>query len=182
MTHKPQHQSGASLIEVLIAMLILSFGMLSLAGMLAYSVQLPKLSAFRATATILAAGHIERMRANPTGFASGDYGETMTFNATLPNVTPCTYPLCTAPSIAALDKDETNRAVRRELPLGGMRMVCNGACTNYDGDLWIIWQEPETLAALNAANSDECPNPLTTPTFTAFPSPQPRCLHIRFKL
>jgi type IV pilus assembly protein PilV len=176
------HQSGASLIEVLVAILVLSFGMLALGSMMAYSVQLPKLAAYRAMATTLAASHIERMRANPAGFATGSYSETMTFNATLPSASSCNYPACTAATIASFDKSESNVAIRRELPSGGMRMTCTAACSNLDGDLWVIWQEPSTFAALNAPNSDECPDPTTSPTFTAFTSPQPRCLHIRFKL
>lgn len=176
------HQSGASLIEVLVAVLLLSFGMLSLGSMLAYAVQMPKLAAYRAAAANLAASHIERMRANTAGFASESYKETMTYNATLATVSPCTYPNCTPDLIAAFDKNETSLAIRRELPLGGMRMTCNGACTDLDGDLWVIWQEPSTFAALNTADSDECPDATAAPTFTAFTSPRPRCLHVRFKL
>lgn len=178
------HQSGASLIEVLVAILLLSFGMLSLGGMLAYAVQMPKLAAYRAAAANLAAGHIERMRANAIGFAGGSYSETMSYNvATLPSVTPCAYPDCTADSIADLDKDETGRAIRRELPsFAGMRMTCKGPCTDLDGDIWIIWQEPTTFAELNTTNADECPDPAAAPAFVAFSSPKPRCLHVRFKL
>ncbi len=179
---RSDHQSGASLIEVLVAILVLSFGMLALGGMMAYAVQMPKLAAYRATATNLAASHIERMRANPAGFRAGNYTETMTFNATLPTVSPCAYPACTADSIATLDKNATNGALRRELPSGGMRMTCTGACTALDGDLWVIWQEPSTFATLDALNSDECPDPSASPSFTAFPTPKPRCLRIRFKL
>jgi type IV pilus assembly protein PilV len=170
---RPLHlsrQLGASLLEVLVAILILSFGMLALSGMLAFSVQMPKLAAYRATATSLAAGHIERMRANPQGFALDDYKETMTYNSTLPVVTACTYPSCTPDTIAALDKNDTNQAVRKQLPVGGMR------------DIWIIWQEPSTFAALDTATSDECPDPTAAPTFSPFTAPKPRCLHVRFKL
>ena len=81
MPTKLSRQLGASLLEVLVAILILSFGMLALSGMLAFSVQMPKLAAYRATATALAASHIERMRANPQGFAVGAYKETMTYNS-----------------------------------------------------------------------------------------------------
>lgn len=179
---RAEYQSGASLIEVLVAILVLSFGMLALGGMMAFAVQMPKLAAYRATATNLAASHIERMRANPAGFAAGNYSETMTFNATLPSVSPCVYPACTPASIAALDKNDSNVAIKRELPLGGMRMTCTGACTGLDGDLWVIWQEPSTFATLDALNSDECPDPSASPTFTAFTTPKPRCLRIRFKL
>jgi type IV pilus assembly protein PilV len=177
----PKSEAGASLIEVLVAILILSFGMLSMGSMMAYAVQMPKLAAYRATAANLAASHIERMRANPAGFAADSYTETMTYNVSLPIVNPCAYPSCTPDSIATLDKNETNQAIRRELPSGGMRLTCTGPCTDRDGDLWVIWQEPSTFAAL-AANSDECPDASATPSFSAFTSPQPRCLHIRFKL
>jgi type IV pilus assembly protein PilV len=182
---RPLHlsrQLGASLLEVLVAILILSFGMLALSGMLAFSVQMPKLAAYRAAATSLAAGHIERKRANPQGFALDDYKETMTYNGTLPVVTACTYPSCMPDTIAALDKNDTNQAVRKQLPLGGMRVTCNGPCTNRDGDIWIIWQEPSTFASLDTATSDECPDPTVAPTFAPFTAPKPRCMHVRFKL
>jgi type IV pilus assembly protein PilV len=182
MRPSPSRQLGASLLEVLVAILILSFGMLALSGMLAFAVQMPKLAAYRATATALAASHIERMRANPAGFALDSYKETMTYNATLPVVTTCTYPGCTPDTIAALDKDETNHAIRNQLPQGGMRVTCNGPCADLDGDIWVIWQEPSTFASLDVTTSDECPDPSITPIFTAFVSPLPRCLHIRFKL
>lgn len=177
-------QSGASLIEVLVSILLLSFGMLSLASMLAYAVQLPKLAAYRATAANLAASHVERMRANTAGFALDAYQETMSYGATLPSITACVYPACTADTIATFDRNETNQAIRRDLPgnTAGMRVTCNGACSTLDGDIWIIWQEPSTFSALSATNSDECPDPATAPSFTAFTDPPPRCLHIRFKL
>ncbi|MDO9359478.1 MAG: type IV pilus modification protein PilV [Polaromonas sp.] len=177
-------QSGASLIEVLVAILLLSFGMLSLASMMAYAVQMPKLSAYRATAANLAASHVERMRANTAGFALDAYKETMTYGANLASVSPCAYPACTADTIATLDKNATNQAIRSELPgnTAGMRLTCTGACSALDGDLWIMWQEPSTFSSLSAGTSDECPDPATAPSFTAFTDPAPRCLHIRFKL
>ena len=55
-----QQQRGATLIEVLVAVLILSFGLLSLGAMLSYAVQLPKLSGHRMIATNIASDHIER--------------------------------------------------------------------------------------------------------------------------
>jgi type IV pilus assembly protein PilV len=166
-------QHGSSLIEVLVTILILSFGMLSLAGMMAYAVQLPKLSAYRATAMMLATGHVERMRSNIAGYTGGAYNENMTFNGTLAT-SNCAYPNCDAAAIAAQDKSLSNAEIRRELPLGGMRMVCNGACTAREGDLWILWQEPSTFAAISQGN-DECP---AASTYTG----TPRCVHIRFKL
>jgi type IV pilus assembly protein PilV len=185
MRHPLSRQLGASLLEVLVAILILSFGMLALSGMLAYAVQMPKLAAYRAAATSLAASHIERMRANPQGFSKDNYIVGMTYGVeSLPILlTPCEYPSCTPDSIAERDKDETGKAIRNQLPgRAGMRVICKGACTALDGDLWIIWQEPTTFAALDTGSSDECPDRTVAPTFAAFTDPQPRCLHVRFKL
>ena len=119
-----RRQAGASLIEILVTILILSFGMLALSGMMAYAVQMPKLSAYRATAVMLATSHVERMRANVDGFIGGSYDETMTYKQTVTNTVPCAYPSCSAANIAAADKNEMNNIVRRELPEGGVRMVC----------------------------------------------------------
>lgn len=177
-------QRGASLIEVLVSMLILSFGMLALSGMLAYAVQMPRLSAYRSTAVMLAAAHIERMRANPAGFTGGAYNTTMTYNSPYPNLAaPCVYPNCVPGTIADFDNFQMNSTLRRELPLGGMRMVCNGPCANNEGDLWVMWHEPTTFAALDSTSSDQCPSPAAAPPFAAAVfSFQPRCIHVRFRL
>jgi type IV pilus assembly protein PilV len=172
-------QGGSSLIEVLVTILILSFGMLSLSGMLAYAVQMPKMSAYRATAVMLANGHVEKMRANIDGYVAGSYDETMTFDQTITVITPCSYPSCDSAGIADKDQYESNQEIRRELPQGGMRMV-RSTSNAREGDLWVMWQEPTTFAAINAASSDECPDPTAAPAFTF--SVQPRCIHLRFKL
>lgn len=183
MANTLNQERGATLIEVLVAILVLSFGMLALAGMMAYSVQLPKFAAYRATAAVLAADHVERIRANASGFAQDFYKETMTYGQTPTPHTPCVYPNCTAQLLAQLDKFESNQAIRAALPQGGMRVTCNGACTSLSGDLWVMWQEPTTFASLGAATSDECPDATVAPTFTPFTAAnQPRCLHIKFQL
>ena len=69
LTRKSQFQMGSSLIEVLVAVVLLSLGMLSLGISLSFAVQMPRLSGYRATAINLAVSHIERIRANPGGFA-----------------------------------------------------------------------------------------------------------------
>jgi hypothetical protein len=101
----------------------------------------------------------------------------------------CTYggTQCTADTMATRDKHETKYALQKQLtPTAGMRVRCSGdptpVCTDLDGDLWIMWQEPSTFASLDTPSSDECPASGTSPTFSAFTSPKPRCLHIRFKL
>jgi type IV pilus assembly protein PilV len=176
MTHSQRsRERGASLIEVLVAILILAFGILALGGMLAYSVQLPKLAAMRATAVMLASAHVEKMRANRTGFANNTYLENSTFNLPLTPVVACAYPTCDANSLATADLYQSSLAIRNALPQGGIRVTCQGACSTQEGDLWVMWQEPGSASALNAAWSDECPD-------LPFVAPFPRCVHIRFKL
>lgn len=192
----PQGQMGASLIEVLVAILLLSFGMLALGAMLSFAVQAPKLSAYRATAANLAASHVERIRANPEGFSNDRYtaalhGSTWTTDVISPTSSDCTHPSCTESTLAAMDVQATRGAVRRELPAGDIVMWCSTpaapttavTCTRTThGNLWIIWQEPSTNSLLGAS-SDYCP-PSVTSTYTGYPtSPTPaRCLYLRFKI
>ena len=184
-------QSGATLIEVLVAILILSFGMLSLGAMMSFGVQLPKLSGYRATAANLASSHIERIRANPNAFTSNLYSaglnETSAWSFTDIALSDCTYSTpCTESTLATMDIAATRRAVRRELPGGDMIMWCNTAPANTSsacaktsyGNLWIVWQEPSTFAALNPASSDNCPAEATT----VYSAPAPRCLYVKFKI
>ena len=176
-------QSGASLIEVLVAILLLSFGMLALGAMLSFAVQAPKLSNNRAIASMFAAGHIERIRANPQGFAANAYTSALSYDGTFDTIalSDCTHPACNATSLATMDNAATNQAVRTALPAGGMMMKCDTptTCTQDSyGNLWIVWQEPSTMAALNPTSSDNCPSEVTG----IYTSPAPRCLYIRFKI
>lgn len=194
MLARTQNQDGASLIEVLVAILLLSFGMLSLGAMLSFAVQAPKLSAYRATASNLASSHVERMRANPEGFANDRYtadlnGSSWSFTDIA--VSDCSYPNCTETTLATMDIQATRHAVRQELPAGDMEMWCSTpsapttatSCTkSTQGNLWIIWQEPNTNSLLGSS-SDQCPSDVTS-AYTGYPtSPTPaRCLYLRFKI
>lgn len=188
MTYKKSSQQGASLIEVLVAILILSFGMLALGGMISYAIQMPKLAAYRTTATMQSAAFIERMRANKPGFLAGSYastsGEPMTYNKVAPAVYlsgSCSYPNCNSQQIAQFDSKESLQTLRRELStLSGMRVICNVTCASGEGELWIMWDEPSQYQSLNLSGSDECPD--LTGTTAAFGTTPPRCVHIRFKL
>ncbi|MFZ3042068.1 MAG: type IV pilus modification protein PilV [Thiobacillus sp.] len=67
-------QSGFTLLEVLVAMLVLSIGLLGLAGLMASSMRNNQ-SAYHSTqATWLAYDILDRMRANRAGALAGGYG------------------------------------------------------------------------------------------------------------
>lgn len=170
-------QAGSSLIEVLVAVLLLSFGILALGTLLSFSVQMPKLAAYRATATNLASSHIERIRANP----NGDYTSNLSYDGSFTKVkTADCLKACTAELRSLMDKKYTENAARVELPAGGLKVACDTILDSRvncpSGNLWVVWQEPSTVAAINSANSDNCPPEVTD----NFKDPMPRCLYVRF--
>ena len=179
-------QGGFSLVEVLVAVLLLSLGILTLSSTLSFSVQAPKLSGYRASAVNLASSYVERMRANAEGFANGAYDQPSSYDGSRsPQETAqsdrCAYPDCNLVSMATMDFVDLKVAVRMDLPFGGafmQRDVQNGVASRTDGNLWILWQEPGGVAMLNAATSDNCPTEITSHDAV----PAPHCLYVRFKL
>ncbi|MFZ3127389.1 MAG: type IV pilus modification protein PilV [Rhodoferax sp.] len=100
---------GFSLIEVMVTIVILAFGMLGVAGLLVGGVSNAASSEATAKATQLAGDMADRMRANPTVAISAT-SEYITAYADAPASTPST--------IAQKDKSEWLRALAAQLPDG----------------------------------------------------------------
>lgn len=66
-------QRGFSLVEALLALLVLTFGLLGIATLQLSGVSKNRLTFERSQAALLANEIVERIRANPTGAANGDY-------------------------------------------------------------------------------------------------------------
>lgn len=78
----PRHSAGVGLIEVLIAVAILAFGMLGIAAMQATTLRNSQSAAERSEAAIATYAILERMRANYNAAANGSYDlAAMTCNA-----------------------------------------------------------------------------------------------------
>jgi len=180
-------QRGASLLEVLVTMLLLSFGMLALAGMQAYSVAAQKNAANRAIASALASELAELVRLNPVGLATDKYeAVTMLPNAPLPATTTalCTFPNCTTDSLAARDVATFRGRVRESLPKGGVKLIRPGGIASQ-ADIWILWEEAEVLdnkrveggtTTSAEIHSDNCPADAAALT------PLPRCFYMKVQL
>jgi type IV pilus assembly protein PilV len=180
-------QSGASLLEVLVAMLLLSFGMLALAGMQAYSVSAQKNAANRAIASALAGELAELIRLNPDGLATKKYdGINMLPNAVLPVITSalCTFPNCTTDTLADRDIATVRSRVRELLSKGGVELIRPAGSTTQ-ADIWILWEEPAVFDNTRTAggttqsaelHSDNCP------TDAKALNPLPRCFYLRVQL
>jgi type IV pilus assembly protein PilV len=69
-------QRGVTLIEVLVAILIFSIGVMGVAGMLVMSARSTHSAYLRSQVTFLAQGMVDRMQANPVGVWTGDYNGT----------------------------------------------------------------------------------------------------------
>jgi type IV pilus assembly protein PilV len=76
--HRKQHQSGASMIELLVSLLIFSFGMLGLAGLQVRSLSLSQSSLYRSQATALADDILDRMRADRDNALAGNWNTALT--------------------------------------------------------------------------------------------------------
>lgn len=106
-------QSGFSLLEVLVAMLVLSIGLLGLAGLMASSMRNNQ-SAYHSTqATWLAYDILDRMRANSTGALAGAYSAANT----LGSPADCSTEAPTG-SIAAQDIGGWKNMIACALPVG----------------------------------------------------------------
>jgi len=173
---------GASLIEILVSVLVLSFGLLAIGNMMAYAMQLPKVAGNRAIASTLAIDLTERMRANAAAFTANKYG-TLTYTGTseVPAVDAaqrCAYPNCTPETLALQDLHDIAREARMQLPSGGVHVENPGA--GGDGRVFVLWKEAASAGSLGKSGElyagDICPALVSTLTASA-----PRCVMVRFK-
>lgn len=115
-------QSGFTLLEVLVAMLVLSIGLLGLAGLMASSMRNNQ-SAYHSTqATWLAYDILDRMRANRAGALAGEYAAANALGS------PATCST-TAPtgSIAARDIGGWKNMIACALPVGDGAIIVTPA-------------------------------------------------------
>lgn len=94
-------QRGVSLIEVMVAVLVFSVGLLGLSGLLAMAARSNDAAYLRTQVTFLAGGMAERMRANLIAVWNGDYdGEA----AAGGHASACVATACTPAELARRDK------------------------------------------------------------------------------
>lgn len=118
-----RHDRGFTLLEALIALLVLTIGLLGAASMLLSSVRNSHNSYLRSQASFIADSLIERMRANPLGIWRGQYNGNL--NAATPAAPTCASTGCTPTQISGTDRAAIASQVLQHLP-GGVGSV---ACT-----------------------------------------------------
>jgi len=106
-------QSGFSLLEVLIAVVILSVGLLGLAGMQVTSLQYVTSSLQRTQATSLAYDILDRIRANPNGVYTTGLGDAASGYSG-----DCLTKDCSATEMSTFDLSEWKTSIEDLLPRG----------------------------------------------------------------
>jgi type IV pilus assembly protein PilV len=164
-------QNGFSLLEMMIAVLIMSFGVAGAALLMAATIQYNKSTQYQMVAQQIANQLAESMRANTDGFMADAYAKADTFSSsnTAASVPSCAVSAaCTIGEIASIDKAKTANALVQSLPGGDFNVQRNG----NRADIWIMWLEPSSASiSLGTAN---CRIAAVSGI-----SPAPRCLYWR---
>ncbi len=105
------------MIDVLVALVVLSIGLLGLAGLQATGLRYNHGAYLRTQATLLAYDMADRMRANQTGVNAGDY-DSIGFTTSLAKDCSLSTVTCTPAEIAQYDAYEWSQDSRNLLPKG----------------------------------------------------------------
>ncbi len=176
-------QRGATLIEVLVSILLLSLGVLAMAAMQANTIQYGKASEFRSLATLLANDLADRMRANnPSGT------DMTAYNLIAPYARPTSAPAeaapacnlaheCTFTEMAAFDLAQWRRNVYNQLPEGTAFVSVSAKDVKpATADIWIAWTDPASASGTEKVPAvDTCPSTFKQPD-------QVRCMYFHIVL
>jgi type IV pilus assembly protein PilV len=141
-----RNSSGFTLIEVLVTIVVVSIGLLGLAGLQINGLRANMSSEARSKATLLANDIVERMRANPLGVEAGAYSGITVDAASCAapaklcgNTSTSTAVSCTAGEMAAFDvwvwgcgtaaTGVQGGGVTNQLPSGTARVDCADSIT-----------------------------------------------------
>ena len=152
MTHRIKHfrnkQQGFTLLEVLIALLVLSIGLLGLAALQTTGLRSNEMASMRTSSTMLAYDISDRMRANPQGTIDSDYViGTGAVSGTPPD---CTSSDCTTAQMATFDLSQWKTAIA-QLP-GGLGEITQTAGPPLSHTITVRWDENRT-----GASGTKCP-------------------------
>ncbi len=140
----PQQAAGFTLLEVLIAVVVLSIGLLGLAGLQTTGLRNNQDAYARTQAATLANDMADRIRANMAGFNAGNYDNTASTTAT------CNSSGCTPQQMAEHDTSLWNTALA-VLPSGQGTVATNAGLVTVT----VMWDNSRT----GATGTDCGPDP-----------------------
>lgn len=170
-------QSGFTLLEVLVAIVVLSLGLLGLAGLQAASLRNNQTAYYRGIATQQALDMADRIRANLVGVRAFNYNN---IAAGIPADPGCFTLVggCSAANMAITDRFQWNTINAALLPAGTGTVTCadgpaGSGCTattgNWAFDITVMWTEKD----MGGAADPSCPfgTPVNTRCFVTRAAP-----------
>lgn len=162
ITHKPKNSfnrarpRGFTLIEVLVALLVLSIGLLGLAALQTTSLKYNTDSYFRTQATLLAYDIIDRMRTNTTGLYAGNYdaatsaaaaAKVSAYDACKASGCRCDVSTanCSTSSLATYDLGKWYEKISAVLPEGSTNLATVSRTASNMVTITIQWKERDIL-------------------------------------
>lgn len=128
-------QRGFSLVEVLIALIIMSVGMLGIAGLYVQSMQAGRTSMFRHQAVTLAGDVADRIRANPTAGIAYE-GAGVDFNCVAAGID------CNEVEMASTDILQWAQQADESLPNGTVIITFDNTVDPPGYTIAVGWDEP----------------------------------------
>lgn len=142
---KMNFTKGFSLVEVLVAIVVLSIGLLGLAGLQTTSLKANNSAYQRTQASIMANEILDRMRANRVGVQAGFYDNPY---ATTPADPGCgTSSSCTVENMAKYDVWYWETSLNNALPQGQGNITGNGSGSVFT--ITVMWDDERRGTKLN---------------------------------
>lgn len=140
--------TGFTMLEILISIVIVAFGLLGIAGLQAYALKHNHSASMRLTATALASDMIDRMKANHRGVSEFLYNQPALSEYETPVANCATGGACSYSDLASNDRAEWQTRIGQSLP-GGFGIICvdstpgDGiptapACDNNGTVSWVV--------------------------------------------
>ena len=148
-TRYQANQQGFTLLEVLVAVVVLSIGLLGLAGLQASGLAQNNNAYQRTQATLLAYDMLDRMRANFDGVRLGYYNDVSAGSATDPN---CILSGCTVQQIATYDNASWGDSLSTTLPSGFGTVSGSGLGSTFT--ITVMWDQDRTGATGHDCSGD----------------------------
>lgn len=145
----PLRQAGFTLLEILIALIILSIGLLGLAGLQANSLKNNNSAYQRTQASLLANEMLDRIRANRQGLAAGAYD---VIDSTTTDDPGCITSGCSSTQMAQYDAHDWSGRLASLLPSG--QGTVSGGGANSVFTITVMWDDARTGATGTACSGD----------------------------
>ena len=129
--HNPSRQRGVSLIEVLVAVMIFSIGLVGLAGLLIMATRSNQAAYLRTQVVFLAHNMADRMSANPMAVWDGSYNSSSYPTATSVTTKCDLSSSCTPDDLASHDMQMWSTQLATFLPNATAKINCDNSSAGF---------------------------------------------------